>query len=227
MAEDVGYVHCTSLGDDELGMIAHTGGLAVISPDLEAQMWGAPATGRLLSFGVEPSLSVDCTTSISGDLFGVMRTTLAVERAIRHDEAAARDADLEQLPLAARDVLRLATVAGARFCGLEREVGSIAPGKQADLVLVAGDTLAMTPLNNPVGAVVLVAGRGDVEAVMVAGRWVKRDGALLRDDLGRLRERAVAARDRIFAAAGVEPLVEWTPETYRPPAGVAAGSVRG
>ena len=216
MDDDVGYVHCTSLADDELQLIADTGGRTVISPDLEAQMWGAPATGRLLAVGLEPSLSVDCTTSISGDLFGVMRTATAVERAIRHDAATARGEVLETLPVTARDMLRLATVAGARFCGLERSIGSIAPGKQADLVLLAADSLSLTPLNNAVGAAVLIAQRSDVDAVLVGGRFVKRDGRLLHHDLRALRERALAARDVVFAAAGVAPLAEWIPATYEP-----------
>jgi cytosine/adenosine deaminase-related metal-dependent hydrolase len=216
MGEDVGYVHCTSLADDELTLIADTGGVTVLSPDLEAQMWGAPATGRLLDIGVEPSLSVDCTTSISGDMFGVMRTTLVVERAIQHDVATARGDVLQQLPLTARQVLRLATVAGARFCGLENKVGSITPGKQADLVLIASDTLPMTPLNNAVGAVALVAGRGDVDAVVVAGEFVKRNGKLLRGDLGSLREQALECRDHIFATAQIPVPGEWMPPTYTP-----------
>jgi 5-methylthioadenosine/S-adenosylhomocysteine deaminase len=214
IGEDVGYVHCTSLADDELRLIADTGGVTVLSPDLEAQMWGAPATGRLLDLGVEPSLSVDCTTSISGDMFGVMRTTLVVERAVQHDLATAHGDVLQQLPLTASQVLRLATVAGARFCGLENQVGSITPGKQADLVLIASDTLQMTPLNNPVGAVALVAGRADVNAVIVAGEFVKRDGKLLRDDLRSLREQALRCRDHIFATADIPVPGEWMPATY-------------
>jgi cytosine/adenosine deaminase-related metal-dependent hydrolase len=216
MGEDVGYVHCTSLADDELELIADTGGATVLSPDLEAQMWGAPATSRLLALGVEPSLSVDCTTSISGDMFGVMRTTLVVDRATAHDAATARGEVLEELPVTARQVLRLATVAGARFCGLEDRIGIVSPGKDADLVLVAGDTLAMTPLNNPVGAAALIAGRGDVDAVLVAGTFVKRGGKLVRDDLRRLRERALEARDFVFRAAGVQVPGEWMPPTYEP-----------
>jgi cytosine/adenosine deaminase-related metal-dependent hydrolase len=216
MGEDVGYVHCTSLGDDELKLIAETGGAAVLSPDLEAQMWGAPATGRLLALGVEPSLSVDCTTSISGDLFGVMRTALAVERALQHEAATDRGEVLEELELTARDVLRLATVAGARFCGLDNEIGSIAPGKQADIVLLAADNLSMTPLNNPAGSAVLIAQRSDVDAVLVAGNFVKRDGKLLRSDLKRLLEAAREARDHVFRSAHIEPLTEWRPPTYQP-----------
>jgi 5-methylthioadenosine/S-adenosylhomocysteine deaminase len=216
MGEDVGYVHCTSLGDDELVLIAETGGTTVLSPDLEAQMWGTPATGRLLALGVEPSLSVDCTTSISGDMFGVMRTTLVLERASAHDAAAARGEELESLPVTARQALRLATVAGARFCGLEHSIGTLAPGRQADLVVLSGDTLAMTPLNNPAGSAALIAQRADVEAVIVAGRFVKRDFRLVRTDLEALRARALECRDLVFRAAGVSLPTEWMPETYEP-----------
>jgi 5-methylthioadenosine/S-adenosylhomocysteine deaminase len=216
MGDDVGYVHCTSLGDDELKLIADTGGVTVISPDLEAQMWGAPATGRLLAVGLEPSLSVDCTTSISGDLFGVMRTTIGVERAIRHDAATERGEVLAELPIGVRDVLRFATLAGATFCGLERDIGSISVGKRADLVLLAADTLAMTPLNNPVGAAVLIAQRADVDAVLVAGRFVKRAGQLLGHDFATLRAKVLEARDHVFREAGIDPLVEWVPQPYEP-----------
>jgi 5-methylthioadenosine/S-adenosylhomocysteine deaminase len=227
MRDDVGYVHCTSLADDELKLIADTGGVTVLSPDLEAQMWGAPATGRLLALGVEPSLSVDCTTSISGDMFGVMRTTLVVERAIQHDSATERGEVLQDLALTARQVLRLATVAGARFCGLEDNVGTITAGKQADLVLIAADTLAMTPLNNPIGAAALVASRGDVDSVLVAGEFVKRDGRLLRNDIERLRQRALDCRDHVFRGASVRTPGEWMPPTYQPARAEAEQQERG
>jgi cytosine/adenosine deaminase-related metal-dependent hydrolase len=148
-----------------------------------------------------------------------MRTTVAVERAVSHDAATARGEVLEELPLTAREVLGLATTAGARFCGLEEEIGSITPGKQADLVLLACDSLAMTPVNNPVGAAVLIAQRSDVDAVLVAGRFVKRDGRLVRQDLENLRETALRARDHVFSSAGIEPHADWMPPRYDPDAG--------
>jgi hypothetical protein len=74
----------------------------------------------------------------------------------------------------------------------------------------------MTPLNNPIGAAALIAGRGDVDAVMVAGAFVKREGRLVRDDLRRLRDQALQSRDFVFRAAGVEYPGEWMPPTYQP-----------
>ena len=216
MGDDVGYVHCTSLGDDELQLIADTGGTTVISPDLEAQMWGAPALGRLMRVGAEPSLSVDCTTSISGDMFGVMRTAIGIERAISHDAATKRGEELEFLPITTRDMIRLGTMAGAKFCGLDSQVGSISVGKQADLVLLDSTTLSMTPMNNAVNSAVLIAQRSDVSAVLVAGKFVKRDGKLLRNDLESLKASALEARTRLFETAGVKIMEDWIPETYQP-----------
>jgi 5-methylthioadenosine/S-adenosylhomocysteine deaminase len=145
-----------------------------------------------------------------------MRTTIGVERGIRHDAATERGEVLRELPITARDVLRLATVAGASFCGLERDIGSISVGKRADLVLLAADTLAMTPLNNPVGATVLIAQRADVDAVLVAGRFVKRAGQLLGHDFATLRSRVLESRDHVFREAGIDPLAEWIPQPYEP-----------
>ena len=136
LGPDIGYVHCTNLADDELSMIADSGGTAVVSPDIEAQMWGHPAINRLLDAGLLPSISVDCVTSIAGDMFGVMRTALCVQRALDHLEADRRGDVLDELRLSARSVLELATIGGARFCGLEDRIGTLTPGKQADVVVI-------------------------------------------------------------------------------------------
>ena len=86
LGPDMGYVHCTTAGrraeDDRRQWRDH-----VVSPDIEAQMWGHPAINGLLAAGLLPSISVDCVTSIAGDLFGVMRTALCVQRALDHLEA--------------------------------------------------------------------------------------------------------------------------------------------
>jgi cytosine/adenosine deaminase-related metal-dependent hydrolase len=204
------------LTDDELKMIADSGGAAVISPDIEAQMWGHPAINRLLDAGLLPSISVDCVTSIAGDLFGVMRTALCVQRALDHLEAERRGDVLDELRLSARDVLELATIGGARFCGLEDRVGSLTPGKQADVVLIATDSLHLAPVNNPVGTVVLAAGRGDVDTVLVAGEVVKRHGKLVGVDVDRVRALAEEARDHVLGAAGVPRNTNWIPDSYQP-----------
>lgn len=216
LGPDMGYVHCTMLTDEELQMIADSGGAAVVSPDIEAQMWGHPAVNRLLDAGLLPSISVDCVTSISGDLFGVMRTALCVQRALDHLEADRHGDLLDELRLPAQKVLEMATMGGARFCGLEDRIGSLTPGKQADVVLIDTDNLHLAPVNNPVGTVVLAAGRGDVSTVLVAGEVVKRDGKLLDVDVANVRTMAETARDHVLGEAGVPIHSNWIPDRYQP-----------
>jgi cytosine/adenosine deaminase-related metal-dependent hydrolase len=108
-----------------------------------------------------------------------------------------------QLELKARDVLEFATLEGARTCGLGDKIGSITPGKQADLILLRRDTFNLTPLNEPVGSVVLSAGPENVDTIFVAGRMVKQHGKLLNCDIERVFQLATATRDHLFNTAGV------------------------
>jgi cytosine/adenosine deaminase-related metal-dependent hydrolase len=114
-------------------------------------------------------------------MFSPMRTTLVTQRAITNAELEERGVSLsggEPLGLTCRDMLEFATIEGARACGLGDKIGSLTPGKDADIILIRTDTPAMTPLNNPAGAVVYNAHPGLVDTILVAGNVVKRDGVL-------------------------------------------------
>ena len=215
------YVHCCTLGDDELAMIADSGGTASVSADVEMQMGhGWPATGRLLKAGVRPSLSIDVCTSTGGHMFGLMRTAIGTQRALDNAAVEAAGGVLGAAPveLTCRDVLEFATIEGARAVGLERRIGSLTPGKQADVILVRADTLGMAPLNNAAGALVYNAHPGLVDTVLVAGRVVKRGGALVDHDPRRILHAAEQTRDHVLAQARLDPLIgditlggRWTP----------------
>ena len=136
MGEDVCYIHMTDLTDHEMDLIAETGGKASVAPYVEMLMGhGPPPTGKLLARGVRPSLSVDVVSSVPGEMFTQMRTALVYSRILEFtdtpDEAFAPK-------LTHRDVLEFATIDGARACALEDKVGSLTPGKQADIVLLEG-----------------------------------------------------------------------------------------
>lgn len=209
------YVHCNTIADDELQLIADTGGTASVAADVEMQMGhGWPATGRLLAVGVQPSLSVDVCSSIGGDMFTSMRTVIGVQRATDNAGAVEAGEPLERVKLGCQDVLRFATVEGARANGLADVTGSLEPGKAADLLILAGDTLATTPINNPLGTIVYGAHPGLVRDILVAGRFVKRDGRLLGVDLDRLRRLAEASRDHVIGSLdGAAIGGSWQPET--------------
>ncbi|MCI2422341.1 amidohydrolase family protein [Saccharopolyspora sp. K220] len=200
LGPDITYVHCNTLGDDELRLIADSGGTASIAPDIEMQMGhGWPATGRLLAVGIRPSLSIDTCVSNGGHLWGTMRVTLATQRAIDNSEPGA--SDRPAVSLGSRDVLSFATIDGARVLGLEHKAGSLTPGKQADILLVRSDTLSLAPLNNPVGQLVYAAHPGLVDTILVAGEVVKRRGILVGDVAKRACQLAAEHRDALFDRA--------------------------
>jgi cytosine/adenosine deaminase-related metal-dependent hydrolase len=161
------YVHGNSLPDDELALVADTGGALSITPAVEARMGhGAPTLGRVRALGVPAGLGVDVLTTVPGDMFSVMRAA-----ALTVDASGG-----ERVPMA--DVLEAATLGGATALGMADRVGSLRAGSQADIVLLRTDAVSTAGAHDPVG-VVVNAHPGVVDTVLVAGRVVKRDGRLL------------------------------------------------
>ena len=168
LGPDTTYIHCTDSTDEELDLIASTGGTASIAPYVEMLMGhGPPPTGRLLDRGVRPSLSVDVVSSVPGEMFTQMRTALVYERIGAHtdtpDEAFAPK-------LTHRDVLEFATIEGARACALEDKVGSLTPKKQADIVLLNVKAINTAPMVDPIGTIVVFSDTSNVDSVFVAGQ---------------------------------------------------------
>jgi 5-methylthioadenosine/S-adenosylhomocysteine deaminase len=191
---------------------------------------GWPATGRLLDAGVRPSLSIDVCSSNGGHMFGAMRTTIGVQRALDHADATARGAVLDSLRMSCRDVVAFATIEGARAVGLDHRIGSLTPGTDADLIVVRADGLGLSPLNHPYGALVYNAHPGLVDTVIVAGRIVKCEGRLTGVDIARLRRVAEESRDYLLAQARHHPRIAdascggtWIPRAYVRPESTTVG----
>jgi 5-methylthioadenosine/S-adenosylhomocysteine deaminase len=211
MGPDTTYIHCTDSTDEELDLIAETGGSASIAAYVELLMGhGRPPTGRLLERGVRPSLSVDVVSSVPGEMFTQMRTALVAERILAFTDTP----DEPFAPtLTHRDVLEFATIEGARACGLEAKVGSLAPGKQADLVLLRTDRVNVAPLIDPVTTAVVFADTSNVDSVFVAGKAVKRNGGLVGHDLDRVFDLLDQSRDYLLGKAGMLPAWVAAPAT--------------
>jgi 5-methylthioadenosine/S-adenosylhomocysteine deaminase len=205
MGADTTYIHCTDSTDEELDLIAKSGGTASIAPFVEMLMGhGYPPTGRLLERGVRPSLSVDVVSSVPGEMFTQMRTALVAERIRAFTETP----DQPFAPtLGHRDVLEFATIDGARACGLDHKTGSLTPGKEADVVLLRTDMVNVAPMIDPAGLVVISADTSNVDSVFVAGKPVKRDGQLVGVDLDRAFRLLEESRDYLLGKAGLLP--EW------------------
>ncbi len=227
LGPDTTYVHCNMLADEEIRLIADTGATASISPEVELHMGhGWLATMRLLAVGVRPSLSIDIVTSVAGDMFGPMRSMLMGTRAVVNGKALEERRIVDPLPLMTTDILEFATVQGARACGLEHKVGTLTPGKEADLILIDTDALNLFPMNNPYGAIVESANPGNVDSVFVAGKARKRNHRLLDVDIRALRRRVDAQRDALFARAGVPADGSWLPTPFSEGADLADASAR-
>ncbi|GAA2893701.1 hypothetical protein GCM10020220_099640 [Nonomuraea rubra] len=168
-------MHALHYTDEQLKRIAATGATASVSPVDEMSLGlGYPTTGSLRAAGIPTGLSADTVVCSPGDMFSQMRTAHLLERG-RPGGAG--------LGFTTRDALRMATIEGAQVVGLGDVVGSLRPGKQADLQLLRTDTLGMAAAHDPIGAIVLNADTGCVDTVMVAGRVLKRGGQMLHQDL--------------------------------------------
>jgi 5-methylthioadenosine/S-adenosylhomocysteine deaminase len=205
MGPDVCYIHMTDLTDEELDWIAETGGKASIAPYVEMLMGhGPPPTGKMLARGVRPSLSVDVVSSVPGEMFTQMRTALAYDRILEFTDTP----DIAFAPtLMHKDVLEFATIDGARSIGLEDRVGSLTPGKQADIVLLKVNAINTAPMVDPIGTVVVFADTSNVDSVFVAGRAVKRNGELVGADLDNVFAKLDESRNHILSEG--ELLPEW------------------
>lgn len=201
LGSDQVHVHCNSLPDEDFDLLARAGAKVSSSPETEIQMgMGHPVIGRALERGMHPSLSCDVVSLNSGDMFTQMRLGLQFERCMRNDAINARGDDPASLDLTVRDALSWATLYGAEAMRLDSRIGSLTPGKQADVIVVGGERLNLVPLPEPVGAMVVQANPANVQTVLVGGRVVKRGGRLVGVDPARLRRLADESRERVFAA---------------------------
>jgi 5-methylthioadenosine/S-adenosylhomocysteine deaminase len=223
MTPDVTYVHAATLSEDSYQRIAATGGAVSVSTESEQSAGqGYPPTWEIRRHGIPVSLSMDTSVWWSADLFSAMRATLSADRSREHLEAHARGETVVHNQLRAEEVVRWATIGGAKVLGLDAEIGSLTPGKKADLVLIKNDeSPAMYPLLHPYGSVVYQAGRGDVHTVLVNGRVVKHDRRLVGVDLAAAKAavgRTVEfARSTMGEEAWQESLTPELPATERVP----------
>ncbi len=184
------YVHAATLTRDSYNRIAATGGYASVSTESEQSAGqGYPPTWVLREHNIPVSLSMDTSVWWSADLFSAMRATLSADRALVHLEAHNKGETVTHHHLRAEDVVHFATRGGAGALGLDGVIGSLAPGKKADIVLIKNDdSPVMFPVLNPYGHVVFQAQRGDVHTVVVNGRIVKHNHRLTdADSLGKAR----------------------------------------
>lgn len=195
------FIHGNVLTKDDLARIRDAGAAMSVTPESEMQMgMGTPVWPLAKEIGVRCGFGADIVSGGSGDLFTQMRLALAAGRLAVNDRLGVHGVMPGTLTLTAEDALRAVTIDGARVAGLDKEVGSIEVGKQADLMILKIQGVNMSPVLDPIKAVVMQAGVADVDTVMVQGRLLKSKGRLLIGNEKELASRLHRAAERIVNA---------------------------
>jgi cytosine/adenosine deaminase-related metal-dependent hydrolase len=209
------FIHMTGMSDKGWNGVKEVGAHVSIAFPIEMNMrHGIPPIHRMQRLGIEPSLSTDVETNMTADFFTQMRAAMTMQRMVVNEEILASGGytppnqwpapPAGTLPLLnVRDVLRYATINGAKHLGLDGKTGSLTPGKEADIIILDATHINVFPVNHVPGAVVQMMERSNVETVIVAGKVRKWKGRLLDVNLHRLRRELENSRDFIFNAAGV------------------------
>jgi 5-methylthioadenosine/S-adenosylhomocysteine deaminase len=225
------FIHMTGMSDKGWQGVKKANAQVSIAFPIEMNMrHGMPPILKMQQLGMEPSLSTDVEVTMTADFFTQMRVAMNMQRELVNQmilNQSGNGLDLEPtnnwgLPqkaadtnpwptptadqpalLTTRDVLRYATMNGAKALRLDKKVGSLTPGKEADIIVLDATALNAAPLNHVPGAVVSLMDRTNVETVIVAGKVRKWKGQLLDVNLDKLRGQLEASRDFIFNAAGI------------------------
>jgi len=201
LGPDVTYIHCCNLAPAEWKLIADSGGGVSIAGPIEMEMGhGVPPYQQALDLKIPLSLSNDVETEIPSEFFTQMRTAFLLQRMQIFQRERAGEKNAPPL-MTVKQVVEAATLGGARVNHLERRVGSLTPGKEADVILLRADAINVMPLNHAYGAIVLGMDTSNVDTVLVGGQVKKWKGQLVGVDVARLRRLAGESRDWLLTQA--------------------------
>jgi 5-methylthioadenosine/S-adenosylhomocysteine deaminase len=192
------YIHCIGIDDSTWKLLKESGANVSLCATIDMTMGhGTPTIQDALDHGFRPSLSSDHGVTIAQDMFTLMRTSFMFQRQQMLQRARRGEQNLPPL-LTPRDMLEFATIAGAHCANIADKVGTLTPGKEADIVLLKADRLDVWPLSNAPGVVANLMNPSHVECVLIAGKVRKWQGSLVGIDLARVTQMAKEARDSLM-----------------------------
>src|SRR6202167_3171215 len=198
------FNHCTRVPEATWKLFADAGVNITVNPRSDA-LFGFDDDGfayqKAIDHGLMPALGIDLDTAFGSDMFGEMHALFGQQRAAMRYRRFRGEADAPS-PISVDEVLRAATVNGARAAGLATSIGTLTPGKQADIIMLRTNGVAVFPVTNAIGTIVQAVERSDVDTVMVAGRLRKRSGKLIGVDIEKLTAKVIASRDYLLEASG-------------------------
>jgi 5-methylthioadenosine/S-adenosylhomocysteine deaminase len=196
-------VHANLHEEDEYRLAGEKGVMLCATPEVEMRMGhGQPALFKAAAAGMRVSVGTDIPSMVGGGILPQLRLAQAAEL---HRINLASVAERRQVPTApainARRMLEIGTSAGAAGLGLGAVTGSLTVGKRADLILVRTDAALTAPVSDPAGAVLLQAGAGEIETVLVDGRLRKHAGRLVDPDAASVFARLQSRAEEMAEAA--------------------------
>lgn len=195
-------VHGNAMREPHYALLRDHGCAIAHTPDTELQMgMGHPVIAQAREYGITSSVGCDIVSSNGGDLIGQVRLGLQDARSRGNDEFVAVNSMVETLELTSHEALSWATLSGATALNLERRTGSIAVGKDADVIVIRAVGPNLWPFTPAPGTVVLHSHPSDVSEVMVKGRLVKEGGRLIGVDYAAERAAAERSAERLHKAA--------------------------
>lgn len=182
-------VHMTHLTQDEISLSAEAGVSVVHCPESNMKLAsGFCPTQNLIEAGMNVAIGTDSAASNNDlDMFAELRTAALLIKGVSQNAAAGQ----------AADILKMATLNGARTLGLDDHIGSIEKNKFADLIAIEIDTIESLPLYNPISHTVYSSNRQQVTDVWVAGRQIIKDRSLLTLDINELSQTARSWQEKI------------------------------
>jgi cytosine/adenosine deaminase-related metal-dependent hydrolase len=195
------FIHLLHMPTEPLKLIKDSGCHVSLSTGIEMTMGhGIPAIQNVLDVGLQPSLSSDHAVTLTSDMFSMMRMTGVVQRYGVFQREVNGDKNAPKL-LTCRELLEFATINGARTMNADGKVGTLLPGKEADLLMLKADSIDIWPLNNAYGSVVGLMGPSHVEAVFIADQVKKWRGSLVGVDMPKVLANMQEARDGVLKRA--------------------------
>ncbi|QKX61160.1 uncharacterized protein TRUGW13939_08307 [Talaromyces rugulosus] len=188
LGKDLLFSHGASFTDSELKLIQKAGSGISVTPETELQMgMGHPIAFKAASVGCHVGLGIDITNNQNNDMLASMRLLMQAERGKRNLEVQGKSVPYNILPKS-EEALYMATMGGAKSIGLDNLVGSITPGKRADLIITRCDGMNTVPIIKPIGTLMYNAHIGNIDTVIINGNIMKRDGKVLNVDWPKLRQ---------------------------------------
>ncbi|KAJ3527968.1 hypothetical protein NM208_g10444 [Fusarium decemcellulare] len=203
LGPDLLLSHSSNIYGDELAAAKRHRVALSSTPDTELQMgMGHPIAFQAKDIGCTASLGVDICSNSPGDMFQQMRLLLQLQRHVEHEKSSRAPVETSRKCI---EVLEMATMGGAKAVGLENIIGSITPGKRADLLITKCESTRLVPVHDAVGALVLYANGSDIDTVFINGEIVKSGGKLVNVDWPEVKQRLRESVTSIMKTSAAAP----------------------